>query len=731
MSEECDTSTENGHNFCMIPFTGSYNLNEFIKVPKGISGCSGTLNSISGNDEPGCYDLKPDPYGKITRIRGENEYLIPGRNLANLTINYGPKFPLVGYAKSESQDIEIKNKSINLPMDEDCVNPDDGTLLRNLIMGIEIVPNQNSIVRLSGLYYTDVTKISKISGWKGYNDGTGKIDIFEYNRKDIEGIGWSEIKNVKILLNGSFQDSALCGIWYKYSPMRSAYPNQSVPIVGICAAYRRFFDNIINTEYVFFEGGSKTVKSFPPNTSWFGGECDRGEFISQITFYYNDFNTEQLNRKPEMFGISLSLGGVGINIESSHDGGFGLKGIGKYRSLNYNVKDGLYKWVSEVDKLSCCQLLSDKQYNDDTVEKHVCRENLNLKVNNNFPNSFPNDQCKVLLGNWCGTSYIDEYKEEIYNIEDDLCKKACNISDVDCDRGIKNYCLRPELLSGGTGTKYDLGKFTKGEICGCLTFQNYENNDPLTSVPLSLKTVLNQKLLNKSGVNLDKQECILPYCSQSPYKLLSMKKNLEKVPCNKKELCFGNGYAIPDYSSNNTKVGCVAYQNAEDECIDPLTPKITIIPDPFTDGCKNLITNELVMPKYKPAECVYGDKWYPEDPWSAKCEMHVDPEDGVEKLMLRSYRQLEKPSVPDVPEGQDNPQCPPKCGENNPNCDYPLKSSDEREPVEKWETCYNDGSYTEDDTPPSQGVTKIGTSILIFAIIIGLIFAIFIKIIKK
>jgi hypothetical protein len=352
-------------------------------------------------------------------------------------------------------------------------------------------------------------------------------------------------------------------------------------------------------------------------------------------------------------------------------------------------------------------------------------------VNNNFPNSFPNDQCKVLLGNWCGTSYIDEYKEEIYNIEDDLCKKACNISDVDCDRGIKNYCLRPGMLSGGTGTKYDLGKFTKGEICGCLTFQNYNNTDPLTSVPLSLKTLLNQKLLNKAGVNLDKQECILPYCSQSPYKLLSMKKNLEKEPCNKKELCFGNGYAIPDYSSNNTKVGCVAYQNAEDECIDPLTPKITIIPDPFTDGCKNLITNELVMPKYKPAECVYGDKWYPEDPWSAKCEMHVDPEDGVEKLMLRSYRQLEKPSVPDVPEGQDNPQCPPKCGENNPNCDYPLKSSDEREPVEKWETCYNDGSYTEDDTPPSQGVTKIGTSILIFAIIIGLIFAIFIKIIKK
>jgi hypothetical protein len=433
-----------------------------------------------------------------------------------------------------------------------------------------------------------------------------------------------------------------------------------------------------------------------------------------------------------MFGISLSVGGMGINIESYHDGGFGLKGIGKYRSLNYNVKDGLYKWISEVDKLSCCQLLSDKQYNDDTVEKHVCRENLNLKVNNNFPNAFPNDQCKVLLGNWCGSSYIDEYKEEIYNIEDDLCKKACNISDIDCDRGIKKYCLRPEMLAGGTGINYDLGKFTKTEICGCLTSQNYKNNNILTSFPLSFKTLLNDKLLNKGGINLDRQECILPYCSQSPYKLLSMKKNLEKEPCNKKELCFGNGYSIASYADrNNSELSCITYENDEEKCIEPLTPKITVIPDPFTDSCKNLITNELVMPKYKPAECVYGDKWYPEDPWSATCEMHIDPEDGVEKLMLRSYRQLEKPSIPDVPEGEPNPQCPPKCGEGNYRCDYPLKTPDEREPVEKWEPCYNDGSYIEDDTPPSSGITKIGTTILIFAIIIGLIFAIFIKIIKK
>jgi hypothetical protein len=785
MSEECDTSTENGHNFCMIPFTGAYNpniilpgigdvgekikiprgmpgclgiLNEntkvedpkcyinepepdypgkFIKVPKGMPGCSGTIDSITGQDKPSCYILKNDPYGKITRIRGENELLIPGKNTARLTINYGPYIPLVGYVKSETQNMEFKNQSINLPMDEDSINPNDGSIVRNLITGIEIVPTSKNIsgdifvARLSGVYYSDITKISKSSAWKGYNEGSGKIDLVDYNLKEIQGIGWSEITEEKILLNGSFQDSALCGIWYKYVSNNSlSYINNRIS--GICVAYRRLFDRNVNTEYIYFERGTITKSATPPNASWIGNECaSKGEFISQITFYYNDFNTAQLNRKPEMFGIKLSLGGLGVNIESYHDNGFGLKGIGKYRSLNYDVKDGLYKWVSEIDKLRCCQLLSDQQYNDDTVEKYVCRDNFNLKVNNNFPDSFPNDQCKTLLGNWCGTSYIDEYKQEVYNIEDDLCKKACNISDVDCDRGIKNYCLRPKMLAGGTGSKYDLGKFNKDEICGCMTSQNFKNNDPLTSVPLSFKTLLNTKLLNKAGVNLDKQECILPYCSQSPFKLLTMKQNLEKVPCNKKELCFGNGYAIPDYSDNNTKVQCVSYENAEDECIEPLTPKITIIPDPFTNGCKNLITNELVMPKYKPADCVYGEKWYPEDPYSAKCEMHVDPEDGEEKLMLRSYRQLEKPSVPEYPPGEDNPACPPKCGEGNPNCDYPLKTPDEREPVEKWESCYNDGTYVDDETPPSSGLGKIGMSLLIFAIIIGLIFAIFIKIIKK
>jgi hypothetical protein len=87
-----------------------------------------------------------------------------------------------------------------------------------------------------------------------------------------------------------------------------------------------------------------------------------------------------------------------------------------------NSKNGLYKCVNELESLTCCQMLSNKQYNDDTVEKYVCRENLNYKVNNNFPNSYPNDQCKVLLGNWCNSSGIDNEGNEYYNIEDDRIK---------------------------------------------------------------------------------------------------------------------------------------------------------------------------------------------------------------------------------------------------------------------------------------------------------------------
>ena len=82
---DCDTSTENGHNFCMIPYTGAYNLNEFIKIPKGIPGCSGTIDSVTGKDKPSCYVLANDPYGKITRLRGEND-IINGKIISEYKI---------------------------------------------------------------------------------------------------------------------------------------------------------------------------------------------------------------------------------------------------------------------------------------------------------------------------------------------------------------------------------------------------------------------------------------------------------------------------------------------------------------------------------------------------------------------------------------------------------------------------------------------------------------------
>ena len=145
---DCDTSTENGHNFCIIPYTGGYNLNEFIKVPKGISGCSGTIDSITGKDKPSCYILANDPYGKITRIRGENDILKPGKSRAEIKIHYGPYIPLIGYAKTDREVADIQNQIINLPMDEDSVDPTSNKLIPYLIMGIEIVPNPDPDFRI-------------------------------------------------------------------------------------------------------------------------------------------------------------------------------------------------------------------------------------------------------------------------------------------------------------------------------------------------------------------------------------------------------------------------------------------------------------------------------------------------------------------------------------------------------------------------------------------------------
>jgi len=719
MSEDCDTSTLNGHYLCTIPYTGTYNLNEYIKVPKNIAGCSGPLNSVSGQDDIRCYTNFNDDFGKITRLQGETNLKLGGGSV-RITINKGPKDPITGlyFGGTSREVIEIKNKSVLYPTDEEISNEKS-----QLIMGIEMVKDDISVGRISGIYYCTPSTITKTSKWKGYNEGGGKIDLFESNRKDIDEDGADykgkgSLTSSKTLLIGSYQDSCLCGIWYKIAP------NPKDPPVGICLAFRRFFDITSQTEYVYFNRGNYQKTQLRPNNDWFGNECNKGEFISQISLYYNDFDKSPYEKSVKVAGFSI----VEVIPELYN---IGFKGIGMYRSANYNLQDGVYKWVNEVVPLRCCQLLDEEQYDDGTVENYICREIKNYKVNKSFPNSFPNDQCKILLGNWCNSSGIDEQGNDYYNIEDQLCEKACAVTDINCDKGINDFCRTPQFkTSTGSSSGYDMSNLLKNKICGCMTDLNYDNKDILKSAYLSMTDVLNKKLINKGGIDFTKKECLLPSCSETPFKLLSMKKNLADKPCNEKERCFGNGFIAPTYSdTSNSKIGCLQFANI-DECIDPLTPNLAVIPDPFDNSCKNLLIKQVPMPQLKPTECIYSEEWYPEDIFEGRCEMHIDPEDGVEKLMLKRYRQLKAPSIPTLPLGKDNPYCPPKCGEDNWRCEEANLSPSDKEPIEKWILCPYDSLPENDNTPPDNP-TNTGVSMLVVAILAALAISIIIKIIKK
>jgi len=785
MSEDCDTSTDNGHKFCSIPYTGTYNSNEYIRPYKG--------GACTGCTDPSCYDDSNfcgkfnDPYGKITKLTNRDSLKL-GYSKFEAYIHYG----VSPFTYTQKKEGELINKTASFPTDDELKDN-----LNTLILGLEFNCDGIFIGRMSGLYYCSTTNITKSREWKGYNEGSGKVSIFEYYRQDIHNDGtdykgYRDAKGEKMLLRGSSKDSVVCGIWYKLmNQSDSRYPlpitrgdkltdksdlyYSNPPCLAVCVAFRRFFNVNSSTEYVYLEGGKITTNSNKPNSDWPGSECNRGEFISQLEFYYTDFD------KKNMEGPAKALG-VTIADVTVYPIGVGFKGFGMFRSVNYNVKGGLYNWVNEVDKFRCCNLLTNEQYEDDTVEKFICREDLNRKVENSFPTNYPNDVCVSVLTDHCNSSFINDYNEKEYNVESELCKAACALNETNCDIGIKGYCTSNNFINSRTKediqkeikelndnkaefqtkldssnirseqdrltkqiseiddelkskddelqsitnnpkTTYDLSKYLKDDICGCM-YSSVAGKEILDSVPLSFTTVLDQTLLDKNEFTF-REECSLSTCAKTTFKMFDMKQNILKKPCSDKELCLGKGYMIPSFK-NNTSVNCVQYANS-DECITPLTPNISILPDPFNNGCKNILKKQISMPKLKPQECKLSEEWTP-SPWDdVRCEKHIDPEDGIEKLMLKQVRQITSPSIPNV--SGDNPFCPPKCGENNPMCDYPLKPED-KEPMEKWIICpYSEPEENESPPPPSKA--KIGITIFIFSILLAFVISVIIKIIKN
>lgn len=415
MSDDCDTSSGNGHKLCSIPYTGTYNTNEYIRQYIG-GACTGCV-------DPSCYENPlycskfNDPYGKITRIRGDT-FLKSGKSKAEIYIHKGPKNPFGGgyIGGTDKNELELPNMNISYPTNEELKEN-----IKTVILGVEFIPDNIFIGRISGIYYCDIKDILKKSKWKGYNEGAGLIDLFEYNRQDIDNDetdykGTSQTKESRKLFRGSYADSVLAGVWYKMMrPEDSRNPlknidNGNPPVIGICLAFKRFFGKT-NTEYFYFDQGSYSQKSTPPSSDWFGSECLFGEFISQLELYYTNFDKSQ-------YLVKQNIAGINIASTSVYELGVGFKGFGMYRSVNYFVKDGVYDWIPKIDSLTCCQLLSDKQYEDDTVELLVCREHLDYKITNDFPNSFPNQQCKNILSKWCGESQKNEYYNLFHHIQD-------------------------------------------------------------------------------------------------------------------------------------------------------------------------------------------------------------------------------------------------------------------------------------------------------------------------
>jgi hypothetical protein len=111
---DCDTSTDNGHQICSIPYTGTYNTNEYIRIYKGSGDCTGCSDPTCYDNEGSCAKFN-DIYGKITRVRGEDS-LINGISQGEVFIHKGPPTPFGYLGGTERKIIDIKNKKGSYPL---------------------------------------------------------------------------------------------------------------------------------------------------------------------------------------------------------------------------------------------------------------------------------------------------------------------------------------------------------------------------------------------------------------------------------------------------------------------------------------------------------------------------------------------------------------------------------------------------------------------------------------
>ena len=633
---ECNYDTSSGHFPCTIPYTGTYNSNYYSST--GIN----------------------DNYGKITELP-YSTVLINGGSSVRVKIFWGPKIPEYGYLKTDTKNIDLKNNVEWYPKNKVIYGSES-----ILIPAVEIYVYNGKVSRIFGIYYSEISNLFNPSKWKGYNEeGRGLIDISEGNREDII-IGDSGITNGEnIMLRGTFTDSVLCGIYY----------NTDIPgntINNICCVFRRFLNRESQTEYIGYEGGKYFKRSKNEGIWKSGYECLKGRFLNSIQVAYTDFSSND---------GSQYFANIPIAKTETTKFNVGLKGIVSVRETDYNVKDGLYQWIADIDTVKCCSTLTDEQYDKDSVEKKVCEISFGLDVRNEFPNVYPNGNCKLILADHCN---------KVENIDSEMCELACGINDINCDTGILKYCDKEEFKYEG---KLNLDALWKDKVCACSFTEN--KDDIQSSFASSLDLYIKNKILNKSSISSTlRQECSSSACYKSKYKMKYQKDNLMNKSCTPNEVCLGEGYQIPSFTDNNTKVDCKRYMQGDFDCVEPLQPSITMIPDPRNAQCKNIIDRQPETFEFKPQ----------------MCELMKTPDKGpcVEGPNGKYYSEWKyNIKIPSIPSDDPN-MCPPY--------EDPEDPSSPRKKMSKKVRCFPDEEEEEDDGE-STPTSKIYIGIFIFIIL--------------
>lgn len=701
--------------------------------------CKGFIINPEKPDEPSkdpeidkntCVMFYSESYLQGTkRLLNKEDVLRNYKGNVKSRVAYGPSIFGLGYVKETNETTLLPNVMNRFPTD-DVIAKTPSSVIRAL----EVVVDGTNITRLSGVYYIDSLLLNKQNELKGYNEEVGLIDLTENNRKDIYVNEKSKIGNgnsvgIKKLIIGSFNDSCISGIWYRYSNDSTLGVNS---IIGICVAFRRFFDNTFKIEYKGFNEGIE-IRQLPSIGNWVGYNCNQGDFISQIEVASLDGrNIDKAIGKEVLYGFmaagafiipallpimaillasisiadALGVGSALITMWINYTG-VGFKGFTMFRTMTYNLPERLYKsWIPAINRVRCCNMIDNEKYEPDSIEAYTCKNDLELE--------YPNGTCKSILQDFCNLSE---------NIDSELCLKACGAlgeNTINCDIGIKSYCNSDSFMTINTkGQKVqNIAELYKDPVCGCMFEESnidaYKNlgENGLDNYVDAYKNILNNKMRldKKNDILLQfRSECSVGVCAQSPYKLHSQKLKLNEKQCNTTEKCLSKGYQIPNTTENDSKIDCSRYLNSSN-CIVPVQPKITIINDKTNIECGSLVGGSTLADlRFEPLECEISTDLFPslttdEDRYKAKrlCEYHINPETNEEEFMLKLQKQIIRNSYP--PDSSE--LCPPYKRKLNGEIMKDSNGNNVRVQMEEWVPC----PYVPSDYKPAEDIKDSGIS---------------------